>query len=224
VRRTLPLLALPALLAACLAADGQPGEGARAGRAAPSPGIVLSGLVYEEGGGRAPELTVAVGNLTSRRGRFGPYTLNPIRELALGDVRIALREAGGADRTVGLSRSLFHMAQYSGAGPVVRIEVAGLALRALDDTGSARFTVTAETARLGIGARHFDLHGLSVAARSGQRLEGRGARFFDESWQLEVSGGWRLRDGGDVASGERARFALDPEGAIRRVASPAPRP
>jgi len=194
--------------------------------------LVIGDLVYEEFG-EGPIRSIRVERVARRRLRLGPYAVNPLREIVAEGARLVVRspvaQTNGsapvldAEPVVESVSGLGHSGEFRSTA---RVRFDGLAVH-VGEASPWSLVVTAGRADVDAKLDRWELgKGVSVVARSGQRLRSKRAIWLDRGRRIEVRGKFELFDGEQQHTADSdATFLLDAvAGTLSRIPQPAAAP
>jgi len=220
------------LLAACAAIalvprrTRQPEPPARPLQAIPAADMIyLRGFAYSSSVRGERTFTLKADEVTHRKRKLGPLTLNPIKEVEMHGVWIEIFQgaapAGGSDSVapevdLPIQSILAESLSAKDLGFVSRVLMNRLRVAFLRGRVE-QFSIVAGAASAGLDstALRFE-HGVTLSTRSGRQLDAQTAEWRLDSRRLFVPGAFVVQDGRDILRGEGASFLIGPDGDLKR--------
>jgi len=177
--------------------------------------------------------TLWADEITHRKRKLGPFTINPVKEIEMVNVRIEInqdKQDNQKDDTpekwndifLPLSEMLKERMSARGLGFISRVVVKKIALT-IFRMGQQQFTIAANRVTVGLKSPKVVLHGFSITSRSGEQLTARKAEWRTDRKLFFIPRTYALRDEKGTTSGQRAFFTIDRSGRIKRVEELSPK-
>lgn len=182
----------------------------------------LSGFQHTVYVGGRPVLKLEAREMSHRKRRFGPVTVNPIKELVLHGVTIHMvageerDQATAGAAAIHLAALMEQMLSEKGLGLVTRVLIEDLEFTLLEGEIQA-FSLSATEAELALDQQAVQLrNGFQVITSRGDQLRAHRGRWRARDRVFTADGPYLLRTASGPAHGADGTFLLGPAGAILR--------